>query len=108
MGSVTIAELMYGVPLPGNVEEDSVDEVINDHLYLSGLGHSYVDMDDYGVRYLVTAHHKAYLGEPLVISADDLHPGQTDHWDAKLRVAWGHLTADPMPKPVWILAPFHG
>jgi hypothetical protein len=104
MGIQTSARLIYGVPLPNEIDDDQIDPVINANPYLSDLGHAWVGHWSGGTRYLVAYYRSADLGEPEAIPADELHPIQTDYWDARLRVAWGALTGDEMPKPGWYLA----
>lgn len=104
MGTQTSARLIYGVALPNEIDDDQIDPVINANPYLASLGHAWAGTWSGGTRYLVAYYACADLGHPESIPADELHPVQTDHWDARLRVAWGALSAEEMPKPGWILA----
>lgn len=103
MGMFVSAHLMYGVVLPREVEEEQVDEVIGANPYLAGIGHSFSGSYDHSRFYLVAYFRSSDLCEPEAIPADELHPVQTDNWDARLRVAWGALSGEPMPEPGWIL-----
>ncbi|MFI6117448.1 hypothetical protein [Kitasatospora sp. NPDC051164] len=106
MGTQTSASLIYGIALPDDIEDDQVDAAINANSYLSDLGHAWAGTWSGGTRYLTAYYRDADLGHPSAISADELHPVQTDHWDARLRVAWGGLgrRSEDMPAPGWILA----
>ncbi len=108
MGTQTSARLLYGITLPHDIDDDQIDPVINANPYLADLGHTWAGHRSGGARYLVAYYRSADLGEPEAIPADELHPVQTDHWDARLRVAWAGLRGtEEMPKPGWFLAANH-
>ncbi|MFG2913319.1 hypothetical protein ACGF0D_10570 [Kitasatospora sp. NPDC048298] len=106
MGMQTSARLMYGIALPEEIEDTEVDDVINANPGLAELSHAWAGTWSGGTRYLVAYYACADLGRPETIPADELHPVQIVHWDARLRVAWEALgfVAEDMRTPVWILA----
>ncbi len=106
MGIQTSARLIYGIALPDDIEDGQLDEVLASDPYFADLGHAWAGTWNGGTRYLTAYYQAANLGHPESIQPDALHPVQTDHWDARIRAAWGVLgraRAD-MPTPSWFLA----